>query len=123
MNFFLYHSHQDTERVKIFSFGIEFEFMFLEEWNDYFQKITTIIDLVSVAILMIEACIFLKIHTSTSEKLFQRVQDILIFLDKFDVKLRLNDYSSPHLCFFINISYIDSEASFTIHEAHNIIRV
>ena len=89
--------------------------MLPEKRNDDFDKILSVVDLISVAILVVRARIFLKIHTAAPEEFLQSVENVLILFDKFDVELGLHDCSPYRLLFFINISNIDSKASFTIY--------
>jgi hypothetical protein len=110
-----YHFHQDTECLKITLFRIKFELVFLKERNNNLHKIIAIVDLVPIAMLMVGAGVFLKIDTSTTKKLLERVQNIFVSLDEFNVKFWF--YSNPPFscCDKIDISYVDREASFTIY--------
>ena len=121
MSFFLNHFHQEAEDFKVISFGIEFELMSLEKRNNYFREILAVVDLISVAILMVWSCIFLEIHTSALKEFLQSIENVFVLFDKFDIELWLNDCTSYRLFFFINISNVDSEASFTVYKAHNIV--
>lgn len=121
MNLFIYHLHQETKSFKIISFGIEFEFMPLEKWDDNFQEILAVVDLVSIAILVVGPRIFLEIHAAAPEEFLQSIEDVLIAFDKLDIELWLNNCSPYRFLFFIDISNVDSEASFAIHEAHNVV--
>ena len=121
MRLFSNHLHQETEGLKVTSFGREVEFMSLEKWNNDSRKIASIVDLVSEAILVVRPCILLEIHTTTTKEFFQSVEYILIFFDKFDIELWLRDCSSHSFLFFINIPDVDSEASFPVYQAHDVI--
>ena len=121
MLIFLNHFHEEAKGFKVASFGIEFELMLPEKWNDDFREIASIVDLVSEAILVVRPCILLEIHTTTTKEFFQSVEYILIFFDKFDIELWLRDCSSHSFLFFINIPDVDSEASFPVYQAHDVI--
>ena len=110
-----YHFHQETEGLKVASFGRKLELIPLEKWDDDFKEIASVVDLVSVAILMIRTRILLEVDATALKEFLQSVEDVLIFFDKFDVELRLNGCSPFGLLFFINISNVDGEASFAIY--------
>ena len=116
-----YHFHQETEGLKVASFGRKFELMPLEKRDDDFKKIASVVDLVSVAILMIRTRILLEVDATALKEFFQSVEYILIFFDKFDIELWLRDCSSHSFLFFINIPDVDSEASFPVYQAHDVI--
>ncbi len=121
MRIILDHLHQETKSFKIISFGSEFELMPLEKWNDNFKKIASVVNLVSVAILMVRPRILLEVHATATKEFFQSIEDVLIFLDKLDIELRLHGCSPCRLLFYIDISDIYSEASFTIYETYDVI--
>jgi hypothetical protein len=123
MYLLFYHVHKKAKRLKIISFGFEFERVLPKKWNDDFREIASVVDLVPVAIPVIRPRIFLEIHTAASKECFQIIQDILVCFDKLDIELGLHDDTPFRFLLFIDIPDIDSEASFTIHETHNVIRV
>ena len=62
--------------------------MLLEKWDYFREKIGSIVDFVSIAILMIWARVFLKVHTTTPKELLDAIENFLVPFDELYVEFR-----------------------------------
>ena len=72
---------------------------------------------------MIGTIIFLKINATTTKILFELIQDFLVLLDEFYVKLGFYSDSASFCTRYFGITNVDREASFTIYQSYNVIWV
>lgn len=96
--------------------------MLLEERDDDREKFSPIVDLVAIAMLMVGACIFLKIYAATTKELFKGVKNIFIPLYELEIKLWLHADPPFHGSDRIKILYVDSKTAFPIYETYNVFR-
>lgn len=71
--------------------------------------------------LMVRTIIFLEVNTSTSEKILKCDENVFVALDELYVEFWFYHHSSGNSFLCIRISYVDSEASFSIYEPNNIL--
>ena len=89
--------------------------MFPKEWDNYFSKVVTVCNLITVTILVIFSFITLKVHVSASKEFFQFVQNCLVAFDEFYVEPWFYFYSSYDFLLFFWITDIHRKTSFSIY--------
>ena len=100
--------------------GHESKLMLLEKRNDYRLELFPPEDFVAITMLMIRACVFLKVDTSRSEEIFECIENVFVAFNEFDIEFWFYNDSSSDSFLYVRISHVDSEASFTIYEPDNI---
>ena len=78
---------------------------------------------IAITILMIGACVFLKVHRTAPKKFFEFIENFFIFLDEFQKKSWFNFCSALDLLFRIRIFYINCKTSLSVGKTNNIILV
>ena len=116
----LHHSAKDTEVVP---FGNKPQFMLFEEWDDDSLNVIPVVDLIPITVLMVGAIIFLEINAATTEKPLHLIQNFLILFNKLYAEFRFYGNSSFPRTRQFWIADVNREASFTIYETYNVIRV
>ena len=120
MHLFCKKAHHQAENLKIVSFRDEARFVPLEERNYFGLQIFPAEDLKPITVLMIGTCIFLKVHTPTSEKTLQCKENFFIALDEFDVEFWFYFYPPNGFAHHVWIPDIDGKASFSVYQSNYI---
>ncbi len=95
--------------------------MHFEERNNYRLEFLPSEDFISITMLMVRARVLLKIDTTASEEISDRIENFFVAFDELDIEFWFYNDSSRDNFLYIRIPYVNSEASFTINEPDNII--